>query len=124
MFRPVMNTTLKAAFIGSLISSAVVAIVTLSVWRAQTFKNSTAVALLRGTLDAEIARRQVFEEGLRGELDGIQRTLYSAPEAPAPGRTPSALEAWQRNRDQELRDRIRRLEGLAFFGARNASPPR
>ena len=64
-------------------------------------------------LDNLVKDKAAKDVEVRTALDDIYRTLYAAPaENPksADTRRPSAVELWQRNRDQELRNRILRLE--------------
>jgi len=111
-----LNTTLRndpsarAIFISLAVMMVIGCSLTLGLWRYQTFDNAAAIAALQIKLDAEIDRRKIMETANRGELDGIQRTLYTAPDPKVALRKPSAVENWQINRDNELRGTIARME--------------
>jgi|SRR5262245_28336452 len=71
------------------------------------------VALLAIAIETEQRERETWRGSVRDELDGLYRTVYQpvdAPENASKARQPSSVELWQKNRDAELRNRIRVLE--------------
>lgn len=83
----------------------------------QSYRNRVKFELFQREWDSHAQAVKVFEAGIRNEVDGMYRTLYTDPDLkadvtvpPTPPREPSSVEIWQRNRDKELRDRIGRLE--------------
>ena len=72
---------------------------------------ATQLAVTQQRLDTETHRERILWQSLRDELNEIDRTLYAQPPpSEATPRRPSIVEAWQINRDKELRQRIHELE--------------
>jgi hypothetical protein len=112
--------TLQARHVAQFVKGVLItlAVAMLGYWMWYSYKTRVEVEMVKtrvATLNREF---DVAYKSVQDQLDTFYRTLYTEveqkpvtpPAKPVPPRQPSTVELWQRNRDKELRDRIRVME--------------
>ncbi len=110
MFRQIDRHTI---YVAALVVGGIALGTFFGLWRYSSYRASTDISILIDRLNKIEVQMVKDHSTTRTELDELYRVVYgTVPAKIAKGQ--SSVEAWQRNRDQELRDRIRRLEEWRF----------